>query len=238
MIKNRSSVVDVAFRMKEEKVVPNEIIDGVPIIYALSCDRKYRPLVEKLLKEGADPRIESEKDDFVPILFYCHSDFVRMFSEKGCHCNYSLDVLVNNLKKCISSANWQRLVLLDNMGHIDLAEIIKDADYDYIDFSINILIGYLFHLYNKRTDVYDVSSHTTDVIEKYKCLISLLVKKGSKVSRKTVTTIFDYYLYELLDIVPVKENPKKLEDKDPVKVALFRPLLNNFRYGQMVGRIK
>uniref|UniRef100_A0A6C0J739 Ankyrin repeat protein n=1 Tax=viral metagenome TaxID=1070528 RepID=A0A6C0J739_9ZZZZ len=218
----------------------------IPLIYMFSLTNQYHEIVKLLLKRKAIPSLEPDVDIdcLKPILFNCHSLYLSHFINKGkCNLNYPNSVLLYNLKNVLRCAEWKRLQILDNLKFINGSKLIIDNDEDLVYFCILTLKNYLFYCYNERKNLEDKTTETNNTINKFVKTIDILHKWGHTFSSESFALCKEFYMYEFLSLNIFKDNhdDEKVvfhEDLLPLKVACFRPLLNDFRYAETCRILK
>lgn len=237
--------------MKHHKVDVNSYIkhpvkkgEWVPLIYFFSLNNKYQDVVKYLLVHKANPLNHPDGDDVEPLLFACHDIYLKHYLSRGCSVTCGNGDICNNIMRRLRCGDWQRLHVLRKHNIItgeNISHFIETQN-DVILHCLNAMKEYLIYVYNIKKSVTDKTIETTNTISKFITVTKMLLSWGVKVNDNVVDFCTDFYLYEFLrlplfmNVIKARHDdltkPVYHEHKDGLRVALLRPLLNDYRYEQ------
>lgn len=217
----------------------------IPLIQFFCTYSNYKDVVRYLLYHGADPKKlpDAPTEEIMTILFTCHICYLPSLIKLNCNCETNQ---INCIRRSLVACEWQRLQYLKGQGKIDSSLFIKESP-DIIYEILNAMKQYLVYCYNVRQDIVDKTQFTDDTICNFIKVIKLLLSWGAIPTTRDINYCIEYYLYEFLSLPSFKlkiqsqrqtQRPVPHEDKDPLLVAMHRPLLNDGRYTETCSRIK
>lgn len=221
----------------------------VPLIYAVSLTNVYSRTFDLLLERGANPRLEPDMDpeQLVPIIFSCHPSYFGKLVQYIGKPKYSSQVIDRNILSKIKEGEWEHLDLLHDAGFINMKTFClrTKGKMDLISVALKNMTDYLMFCYNYNSEDYDKTAETNKTVAKFAGMARMLHNWGASVTSSTIDICLKFYLFEVLEATLGKKSlsvPLKLpvnhESMDPLVVATFRPLLNDFRYGKTLQIVK
>jgi hypothetical protein len=220
--------------------------DYAPIVYALLMQEKdYRPVVNLLLKRGADPTLPSRGRRPMSILVRCQLKYLDYL------CTYGAQLLnpVTEITYLIRQGGQPRLAGLYRQGRItdklieQVAQQLPELRYR----TVQALRDYATYLFVSKPETERSPTAVAAVIDRYRATLDWLREVGWPNGTATDLPFWqfciDYYLYELLetDQLVVRRQLEKGALTEPQyheyransqEVAILRPWLNDRRYQQ------
>jgi hypothetical protein len=196
----------------------------LPLIHLAMQYDSLQDFVKFLLKAKANPKLHPDGAGAPSILLTCAPIYLDYLSKAGCALSPS--AIIQQLR----SGSVDRLELLHKLGHIsdaDVTTLLERGDVPYE--LVQVCTKYLFYAYNIRTDITDKAQITRETLERLGKSLQYCWAHGAVVTDAYVTHCVEYYLHEFLPhgtntVVPYHSY------MDAVKVAHWRPLLNDLRY--------
>lgn len=250
--KPAASVIEILDRaLSKRRINVNDMMRNplqsdcwVSILYAASISEHHIDIFKYLLQKGANPRLEADVDEchLIPIIFACHHSHLKTLINLNCRRDYPRQVMDRNILNKIREGSGEHLETLHELGIINMKNYQARSQLDLIGVCLQNMKDYLMYCYNcrKNDDGYDKTEVTNQTIAKFRLLVIKLMTWGCTMTADAAKLCHKFYLYEILSLVPSDTltafrlgAPVRHEDMDPLVVATFRPLLNDFRYSNM-----
>lgn len=212
----------------------------VSLIYAFCLYDKYRDIVAYLLKNKANIHKipdTNNNDNYEPLLFAAHSLYLQHLININAKLPNNKPLILYNIKRKLNSAEWRRLMILNDKKLLDGVGIAKYAyehGHDLIFETLVTMKQYLVYCFNCRQNISDKTAETDLVIDKFKHTIMLLMSWNAPITQQTYDLCVEFYLYEIIALFKDHYTSEVIfhEHMDPKIVAIHRPLLNDYRYEQ------
>lgn len=209
----------------------------IPLVYSAMLTADYPLCVGTLLDSGASLCMEPDSDNIEPIFFSCHHIWLETVLSSGCKRIYPRAVISRCIQVKLRTGNWEHLSILNERCLIDMKKEVRSG-VDLIYYALKNMKEYLMYCYNIRNTGpdFDKTGETERTVSRFSVLVGKLLEWGHPPSQDAIKLCIRFYLFEVLAILDVPTELRRTlvfhEDIDPVVVAVYRPLLNDYRYSK------
>lgn len=223
--------------MKKHRINVNSYVRGArgtwtPLIYLLCTERENATLMKYCLTHGVNLKLLPDGEvEYLP--YICNSLYLKTLAKLA-----RFKVHHPSILRRVTRGDGIRISQLLQLGLLtdeNIAEFIMNEEANeggIIYNSLKVMLNYLLYVYNMQKGEFNKTKVTEATVDKYRQTIIFLLKHGAKPTQEVWKLCVDYYLFE---IIPALNRDSLVDVKyhtqlNMTTVALYRPLLNDYRY--------
>jgi len=222
----------------------------VTVFYLCLTRAEYAEMA-KVIFRRADATLPPDADAYYLLPFVCHGLYLQALVTKILQHSIPPDdsVIRHSISHVLDRGDICRLGHLVQLGYLSevtLRSYVVTSD-DVILCKLQVMIKYLTYCYNVRRDAdLDLTKETCDTIYKFGQTVKFLMSYGAQWTQEATRLCTSHYIYEILDAhadasaLYDVEAPIYHTQMDATRVAILRPLLNDYRYVEtcrVLGRV-